>query len=179
MNELLSKTDFRKHAKEVRASLASSGMTIKKSSMIVSKILNSNEFENAKNIAIYYPIKGEIDLLGLLNVKDKNFYFPRTNDLELEFVKYENQDDLIEGRFGEKIPKGEKINPEILDVIYLPALMANNSNFRLGYGKGYYDRFLKNNAFHALKIIVVADELISDNFKQDDFDYKCHKIISA
>lgn len=179
MDKLLTKTDFRKHAKEVRASLASSGMTTKKSSAIVSKILNSDEFKKAKNIAIYYPIKGEIDLLGLLNVKGKSFYFPRTNDLELEFVKYENSESLTEGRFGEKIPSGDKINPEILDIIYLPALMANNNNFRLGYGKGYYDRFLKNNALYALKIIVVADELISDNFKQDEFDYKCHKIISA
>lgn len=179
MNKILSKSDFRKQAKELRASLAQNGVTAKKSLLIVSKILNSEEFKNAKNIAIYYPIKGEIDLLGLLNVKGKNFYFPRTNGLNLEFVKYNSADDLFEGCFGEKIPQGEAINPEILEVIYLPALMANKNNFRLGYGKGFYDRFLEKNAIHAFKVIVIADELINNDFKEDKFDYKCHKIISA
>ena len=179
MTQLNSKLDFRKHAKEVRKSLAMRGLTIQKSAKIVSKILNSDEFKKAKNIAIYYPINGEIDLLGLLTVQDKEFYFPRTNNLDLEFVKYNKACDLIDGTFGEKVPQGEAINPDILDIVYLPALLANKNNFRLGYGKGYYDRFLAKNAVHALKVIVVANELISDDFIQDEFDYKCHKIISA
>ena len=57
--------------------------------------------------------------------------------------------------------------------------MANKRCFRLGYGKGFYDRFFKNNQINARKLIVVANELINDNFIEDEFDYKCDGIISA
>ncbi len=174
-----SKIECRKIAKEIRVSLAQSGLIDVKSSRIVSKILNSKEFIDARHIALYYPIKNEINLLGLLNLKGKNFYFPKTVGNELEFVKYIDEQNMIEGKFGEKIPQGKSIDPQILDIIYIPALMANRNNFRLGYGKGYYDRFLKHNAQHSLKYIVVAQELISSDFIEDEFDYKCHGIISA
>ena len=57
--------------------------------------------------------------------------------------------------------------------------MANSENYRLGYGKGYYDKFFAQNNINALTLIVVARELISDEFRHDKIDYKCHGIISA
>ena len=83
------------------------------------------------------------------------------------------------GKFNILEPIGEKINPSILDLIYIPALMANNNCYRLGYGKGFYDRFFAVNTTTAKKLIVVAKELVLDDFVQDEFDYKCDGIISA
>ena len=47
---------------------------INKSAKIISKILNSDDFKNAKNVAIYLPIRGEIDISSLVKVKDKSIY---------------------------------------------------------------------------------------------------------
>ena len=57
--------------------------------------------------------------------------------------------------------------------------MANKKCYRLGYGKGFYDRFFAKNNIKAKKIIVISNELISDEFVEDKFDFQCDEIISA
>lgn len=179
MITLNDKKQQRKIAKEVRLSLYASGLISQKSREIVSKILNSPDFQNAKNIALYYPLMGEIDLRGLLGLSGKNFYLPRCSGSDMEFVLYQGEDFLMDGDFKIKVPIGDAINPELLDLIYIPALMANKKNYRLGYGKGFYDRFLSKYALNSKKFIVVARELVSSDFIEDKFDYKCDGIISA
>jgi len=172
MITILDKKTLRKQALEKRAEF-SRDLSIK----IMHKILNSPEFKFAKNIALYMPIKNEIDLTDLFKIRDKNYYLPRCNNNELEFVKFDNN--LVDGAFGILEPKGDKINPEILDIVYIPALMANKKCYRLGYGKGFYDRFFAKNNIKAKKIIVISNELISDEFVEDKFDFQCDEIISA
>lgn len=179
MITILKKQELRKQALQTRKSFADCGVLENKSSKIVQKILNSKDFKNAKHVAIYYPIKNEIDLTSLLNINDKFFYLPRCFNNELQFVKFSGVNNLKIGNYGIAEPLGNKINPEILDVIYIPALMANKHNYRLGYGKGYYDRFFAKQNLSAKKIIVVASELCSDIFVQDEFDFQCDSIISA
>jgi len=172
MITVVDKKTLRKQALEKRAEF-SRDLSIK----IMHKILNSPEFKFAKNIALYMPIKNEIDLTDLFKIRDKNYYLPRCNNNELEFVKFDNN--LVDGAFGILEPKGDKINPEILDIVYIPALMANKKCYRLGYGKGFYDRFFAKNNIKAKKIIVISNELISDEFVEDKFDFQCDEIISA
>ena len=168
------KLNLRKMALEKRASIPHD-----LSNKILNLILNSDDFKNAKNIALYYPIKNEIDLRGLLNVKGKNFYLPRCNQNELEFAKFISYSQMKAGIFNIQEPLGDKINPEILDIIYIPALMANKKCYRLGYGRGFYDRFFAKNQINAKKIIVIANEFITNDFVEDEFDFQCDLIISA
>lgn len=141
---------------------------------VVLNILNSSDFKKANHIALYYPIKNEVDITPILKAKDKTFYFPRCIDNNLEFAK---GDAFVKGKFGIKEPSGEKINPKILDLIYVPALMVNKACYRLGYGKGYYDRFFRNNSIKAKKIAILPSCLISDEFVQDSFDMPLDSII--
>ena len=146
---------------------------------IISKILNSSDFKKAKNIALYYPIKNEIDLTGLFAIGDKNFYLPRCVNNELEFVKFDGFENLKVGSFNILEPIGQGVNPEMLDIIYTPALIANKKCFRLGYGKGFYDRFFKKHNLKAKKVIVISEKLVLDEFIEDNFDIQCDYIISA
>ena len=174
MIKITDKTSLRKFALEKRATF-SCDLSVQ----ISHEILTSSDFKKATNVAIYLPIKNEIDISGLLNVQDKNFYLPRCSENELEFVKYNGMESLKLGKFDILEPVGEKINPEILDVIYIPALIANSSCYRLGYGRGYYDRFFANFNIKARKYIIIAKELILDDFIQEKHDFKCDGIISA
>lgn len=145
---------------------------------VVNNIITSYDFIEAKNIALYLPIKNEIDITEILKIKDKNYYLPRCNGLNLEFCLYRDDENLKTGKFNILEPLGQKINPKILDIIYIPALMANKKAFRLGYGKGYYDRFFSNNNLKAKKIIIVPQELICEEFVEDEFDVAADLIIS-
>lgn len=171
------KQKLRNYALDYRKSLQQKGISAVNSSLIVNKIVVSSEFKAANNIALYMPTKGEVDLTNILKIQSKSFYLPRCVGDDLEFAKYDpNQMSL--SNFGILEPTGEKIDPNILDIIYIPCLMANKLCYRLGYGRGYYDRFFKRNQIKAKKIIVVYNDLISDDFVQDKYDYKCDSILS-
>ena len=175
---LQDKKSLRQYALKKREYMSTSGITKINSQMILSNILNSKEFILSSNIALYFPIKGEIDLTGLLKVKNKNFYFPRCNGNELEFVKYSGEESLIVGKYNIIEPEGEATDPKILDIIYVPALIANKKGYRLGYGKGFYDRFFKKHNLKTKKIIVVANGLITNDFSEDSTDFKCDNVLS-
>ena len=171
------KQKLRNYALNFRKSLSARGISDINSNLIVNKILISDDFINSKNIALYMPVRGEVDITRILKIENKNFYIPRCSGNDLEFAKYEANSLSLSG-FGILEPTTEKIDPQILDLIYIPCLMANKKCFRLGYGRGYYDRFFKQNKVTAKKIIVVHNDLITDDFVQDEHDYKCDSILS-
>ena len=178
MITLTNKKELRKQALKKRNLLAQQGVMKNTSLKIVHKILNSKIFQEAKHIALFYPFKNEIDLRNLLRVENKNFYLPKCNDLDMDFIEYKNEENLIENKWGIMEPQGEKINPEILDVIYIPALLANKNLYRIGYGKGFYDRFFKKHHLKAKKIIVISNNFVIDENFEETFDIQADEILS-
>ena len=171
------KAFLRKEALNKRGTMAKTGLIKKISKAITENILKSNDYKNAKNIALYYPVKNEIDITGIL-CSEKNFFFPKCIDCDMFFCKANSIDLFEAGCFNIPEPKGNPIDPKILDIMYIPALMANNKKYRLGYGKGFYDKFFKNNEIKAKKVIVIASDFINDKFIEDEFDYKCDEIMT-
>ena len=167
-----SKNDLRITAKKIRESLNTESI----SELIVSKICDNEIFKKSLNIMIFYPLENEINLLSLLKYSDKNFYLPRIIDNDLEVCPYSIGDKLLISKFKTKEPLTDKINPEILDLIFVPALMADKFNYRLGYGKGFYDRFL--NTTNAKTIVPIAKELIIDKLPTEQHDKKVDYVIT-
>lgn len=68
---------------------------------------------------------------------------PVSGDTELAFYRVSRFEDLIPGRFGILEPKRDQIAVSDTGTLcVVPALCADGEGFRLGYGRGYYDRFL-------------------------------------
>ena len=65
---------------------------------------------------------------------------------------------------------------DLMEVVIVPAIAMNNQFYRLGYGKGYYDRFLKNK--NVLKIAVVYHEFLIDDQYQDEWDVQFDYIVT-
>lgn len=84
-------------------------------------------------------------LLHILQGKDKEVIIPKSNAKTGELINFLLTDQTLIKKNRWNIPEpqdGIEINPEILDVVFVPLLAFDKQGHRVGYGKGFYDRFL-------------------------------------
>lgn len=149
------------------------------SKKIVDNIRNNKYFQKAQNIMIYMPLKYEIDITSLLDIQYKNFYIPKCVENEIKVVKYEKNMQLIKSNFNVLEPVSiDYIDISILDIVFIPALCCDLSKCRLGYGCGFYDRFLKKLNKNTIKIIISSKEMCYFKIPVTNFDEKADFIIN-
>lgn len=166
-----SKSDLRLKAKNIRKNLNINIL----SSEICKQIRNMQIYQNSENVMLYYPMQYEINLLDLLK-DDKNFYFPKVFKTELLVCPYTS--DLKKSDLNIYEPCSAPVDAKILDLIFVPALMADKQNYRLGYGGGYYDRFLaKNSSIYT--VTPLSKVLYIDNLPHDGYDIKIDCVVIA
>jgi len=168
-----SKIDLRIIAKEIRKNLDIERV----SNQAVSKIRELEVYKNARNVLIFYPMKYEINVLELLN-DDKNFYLPRVCGNLLSVCPFKSGDKLIKSDLNVCEPCSNAISPETLDLIIVPALMADDNNYRLGYGGGVYDRFLAEYREIAT-VLPIAKELCIKNLPYESLDIQIGTVIKC
>ena len=138
------------------------------SNNIVDEIIKSNILDRFNNIGIYYPIGKEISILKLMEIyPNKKFYLPITKD-EISFVEYNIGDGLIDGPFNTKEPKGIIQNRDNIDCFIIPCVAITYDNKRIGYGKGYYDRYL--NGYSGYKIGICYANSANVDVLADSYD---------
>ena len=99
----------------------------------------------------------EIDtsyLLSVIQGKDKQPVIPKiVDDNRLEHFLLNDQTPLKNNRWGIPEPlSGITINPKQIEVVFVPLLVFDQQGHRVGYGKGYYDRFLDQCSESTLKV---------------------------
>lgn len=156
-----------------------SNFQINQRSILISKKLLNIPIWDKKFYHIFLTSKknNEIEtkfILSMLAQKNKKVVVPRLIDLNnLEHILLTQQTILKENSYG--IPEPQKYNdkiifPQELDVIIVPLYVFDLNGNRVGYGKGYYDRFLKNCRDDVIKIGVSLFEpvkSISDITRND------------
>lgn len=119
--------------------------------IIFTSFINSRFFKNSDTFLVYISVNNEVgtsDLILYLLENDKKVAVPFCKDKIMEFYYINSPDDLITGRFGipsvdtDKAEKAENFDNALCIV---PAVSFDNNGNRLGYGGGYYDRFLSEN----------------------------------
>jgi len=118
------------------------------STQIYHKLSALEQFKSAKQIGLYFPMLGEVNILNqLMQNQDKHFYLPVIQpDLTLKFYHYHVKTPMQTNAYQiqEPIPTYSKYLPiESLDLVLVPMLGFSQEGYRLGMGKGYYDRSLK------------------------------------
>lgn len=170
---MYNKTDLRIWAKSIRKTLDMD----KISNNAVRLIRENSLYKKAENILIFYPMKYEVNLLELLE-DNKNFYLPKVCEKRLLICPFKSGDKLEKSDFNILEPCSISVNPNILNLIILPALMADEAGYRLGYGKGFYDRFLGENP-DIKTILPIPKELFVTSLVHDDFDKTADIIIKC
>ena len=145
----------------------------------ISKIIKKNNF---KVIGGYYPVNFEINILNFLRElehKGNQICLPATKkNNEMDYYLWSYLDLLKLNKFG--IPEPEKNKKVIPDIILVPLVAFDKKLFRIGYGGGYFDRYIgKNlNKKNILKVGVGYSFQKIDKIPINKFDKKLDIIIT-
>ena len=168
------KNELRYKAKEIRKQIDVDNLSKK----IQENLFSIPEYKKSKHILSYYSFSSEVCTKDYLKDKSKIWYLPRIEGNELVICPY-NPFELCKNKYNIFEPSGECIKDiSIIDMIIIPCLCADRNGYRLGYGKGYYDRFLKRVKHHPFKIILTFEELLFDDINPESWDESCNIIIT-
>ena len=115
-------------------------------------------YQEANTIATYLSFPHEFQTQELIEqaLKDgKKVLIPKTYPKgRMNFVVYDPQQ-LVKTSFGLLEPQGdlEVVDASQIDLIHVPGLVFTTKGYRIGYGGGYYDRYLKHFSGHTLSTI--------------------------
>ena len=175
----MSKTKTRKKILNLRKKKYSNNYKIKFSNLI--NILNKKKI-NKGIIGGYFPVNYEIDDLKILEkLKSKNYkislpIIKKSN--QLDFYIWSSKFPMKINRYG--IPEPLKKRLVYPDVLLVPTVAFDNRKFRLGYGGGYYDRYIeKIKKIKKFLSIGLAFEFQKvKKLKVDEFDQKLNIILT-
>lgn len=161
----MNKIKLRQYALEKRKTLKYNKEEFKRD------ILNRLNLPTNSLIAIYKPLKYEFDLTFLEDIY--NVCYPKTFNNDMEF--YRNVNSFSKSSFGVLEPiDGIVVNKDEIDLMFVPSLLVNKEGYRIGYGKGYYDRYLKDSN---IKTISVVYEELYLEFSCEKHDVKVDEVI--
>lgn len=155
----------------------------KKSQIITNKIIEMEAFKKSKIMAVYKNFKSEVDTTKLIEYainQGKIVALPKVCGKDLKFYRINTGHDiLIKNRFEIEEPVKSEINfieKNQIDLIIVPGICFDKENNRLGFGKGYYDRYLKD--YNGLTIGICFKEQVIDLLPITPNDVKVQKIIT-
>lgn len=144
---------------------------------ILQKITEQDFYKNARTVMVYISYNGEVDTSELIDrmLKDgKNLCAPVCLDKETMVArKFSSADELVSGAYGIKEPIGEEIKD--FDLVIVPGVAFNDELHRIGYGAGYYDRFLSTSEAVTCGLFY---EMQRADFNADENDKKLDHIIT-
>lgn len=135
------------------------------------------------NVLIYDPLPGEVNLFYLMHLlPNTNFFLPRVlSKKQMEAVPFTSIDQLVPHRFSTRsLPKNIKaIEPDNIQIVLIPGLAFSNQCERLGFGGGYYDRFLLNRNFKKIGVCFKNQIVKSNVIPMTKFDVFMDLVISG
>jgi 5-formyltetrahydrofolate cyclo-ligase len=157
------------------------------SNKIIDTIMELTEFKNFKNIMLYLSFNNEVNTYPLVKWcfdNNKTVIAPYCIQSNKEIVPYKItnlENDLIKSTFGVMEPNHnllEKVNIEDIDLIIVPGVAFDEHCNRIGFGAGYYDRFLCKKSKNTPAIGVAYDYQIIDKVPTDEYDVPLDFIIT-
>lgn len=135
-------------------------------------------FALSNRILIYNSLPDELSTRDFIQrwIGSKEFFLPRVNGIDLDILPYDSQRMHI-GAFRIEEPTGTDItDPELLEMIIVPAVAYDRNGNRVGRGKGYYDRLLKRTK--ALRVGVAYDFQLVDEIDCEPHDIPVDIVIT-
>ena len=148
------------------------------------KFLSLEEYALSGCIALYAPLRNETDTELIAEdafAKGKLVLYPAICGAEMVLRQIDSLEDLHQGCFGipEPCHKGTEHLADSADLIIVPGVVFDSGGHRIGYGKGFYDRFLKHPDRKAHLIGLCHDfQLIDIAIPADTHDIRMEVIVT-
>ena len=148
---MLSKKRLREELQLIRDNI-SPEMRKREIEIIKNSLISSELYKNAKSIFIYNSFRSEVNTAGIVNIaleESKKVALPIINidEYSMRACEINLETVFIQDAYGISTPdisKSKIINPTEIDLAIVPLIAYDNFGNRLGYGAGYYDRYLPN-----------------------------------
>ncbi len=157
------------------------------SNKIIGTIMKLPQFINCKNIMLYLSFNKEVDTSPLATWcldNGKTVIAPYCIQSERKIIPFKINNltnDLTKSTFGIMEPNHkllEKTNIEAIDLIIVPGVVFDKHCNRIGFGAGYYDRFLTEKPKNTPAIGIAYDYQITDKVPTDEYDIPLDFIIT-
>lgn len=149
---------------------------------IITRLDELEPIKNARSIMAFFPINNEVNLLPFIERKlheGRTILLPRIeSEGEMLAVELKDWAATRTGQFGIREPIGPGYEPAAIDVVLVPALVFDGHGYRLGYGKGYYDWFLRSLNPKAFKCGIAYEFQVIDNVFPHRQDVPVHWIVT-
>lgn len=171
------KKNIRKKMHKIRESMSNTER-MKKSDQICERVENFIHEENLRSIMVFVGMKNEVDTLSLIDRLidyEKIVLAPVMDEVTKELLPYrliDHENELVRNDYGiyEPHPQICELFPiEQIELVLVPGLAFDKNGHRVGYGGGYYDRFLKK-CSRAIWLGLAYEKQLTDHIPHEKWD---------
>lgn len=154
---------------------------------ILEQVTHLHEYVRARGIACYVSKDSEVDTRPLIRMaldRSKRVLVPvvKKGDIDLYFSEIKDLGkELAPGSFNISEPKPEYLRPQGLDavdVIFVPGIVWDKEGYRLGWGRGYFDRVLRSLPGHVRSVGLSFNLQLVNQVPRDQFDIPVNTVVT-
>ena len=150
-----------------------------KDSLVFNNLLTKVDFNKYNQILIYVSNSEEVDTLKIISyfISNKKIAVPKIENGIMNFYYIKDTSELAPGYFNILEPITNDIVTDYYNSICItPGICFSKEGYRIGYGGGFYDRFLTNNKVYAVGLCY--KECLVEKIETDKFDKKVDLVIT-
>lgn len=178
----MTKQELRKKYLQIRKSITPL-VRKQKQTDIEEKFFSFDEFKNCKTLFCYVSVACEVDTHNIIKTAlslNKKVAVPKCTDSNgnMDFYYISSFDDLVLGMYDILEPDTgvcKKVSDLSHGLCIVPGACFDKKGYRVGYGKGYYDRFLEK--FEGVSVGLCFGDCITEKIPFDDFDKAVDSVI--
>lgn len=174
------KKEIRQQIRKIRRNIEA-GEWQAATDIITGKVIESDSFREATDLYCYMNFDSEVETVRIMEEAwrlGKNVWLPKTFGDEMEFYLVHSMQELEKGNYGIMEPSGRSEKASGDDgLMIVPGVAFDLQHNRIGYGKGYYDRYLEKHP-NLVTMGVAFDVQIVDKIPSDEFDHPLNMIMT-
>ncbi|MEN6391288.1 MAG: 5-formyltetrahydrofolate cyclo-ligase [Syntrophomonas sp.] len=180
MDQPTTKAGLRKAILAAR-SLLSPAQVEEKSCRIIKRLEELGPLRQARVIMAYSSIRNEVDLWPYLEKilgQGKTVLLPRVEGDKLLAVPFQGRDKCQVSSLGIQEPCGSELPLQEIEAVLVPGVAFDKNGHRLGYGRGFYDRFLPGLSPLVFRCGIAYEFQLVENVFPEENDIAMHWIVS-